>query len=201
MSRCCRELATHPELLPSSLEITIASRTRLDVRMASLRHWLERHAAKARLRQLSLTVKQTVNLREPPASYEKPQARRAMAELKAALLAVFGGAEAARPEALRLDIRLAMPSCIGSSWLSALQALTSLELAGDVCQPGAALHQLAGLRRLMLRSGMMVFGSSSLRAELSLPASLTSLTLVRANGFELPKASARLLGSCGWLAG
>ncbi len=151
MSRCCRELATHPELLPSSLEISLASRNRLDVRVASLRHWLERHAAKAGLRQLSLTVKQTVNLREPPASDEGPQSRRAAAELEAALLAVCGGAGGAQLEVLCLDVQLARPSCIGSSWLPALRghdqpragrrrlpARCAAAPAGYAAPPGAA---------------------------------------------------------------
>ncbi len=57
------------------------------------------------------------------------------------------------------------------------------------------------LRHLALRRDSVLIPLPSQCHKLSLPAWLTSLTIVRDYGFELPTVSAVVLGLCDWLAG
>ncbi|KAL4436943.1 hypothetical protein ABPG75_004082 [Micractinium tetrahymenae] len=190
--RFCR-LSTSPELLPASLEVSILSRSRLDVRAASLRAWLQRHALVPRLRQLSLTVRQDVNMSDPPAAYEEPQARQALAELRVALLAAFGGGfSTGEPGALQLWVSLAGPFCLDASWLPALRGLSSLELGGNISQVSAPLQRLTQLRSFSLCHNMNAIGTMASGHTYGLPASLTSLALLKDHSFSLPQAVGQL---------
>lgn len=184
MCRRFRRLAASPTLLSSGLHAVIESGSRLGERMASLRAWLERYAAGGQLRQLSLSVMQTYDMRAPMSTDEERQAQRAIVELRAGLRAAFAplpGAAASPVAELRLDIdELALPVIVDDSWLPTLQGLSSLQLGGNgIGCIKAQLAHLTALRHLSLRLGWSarICGAGIDSWQASLPVSLTSLAL------------------------
>lgn len=184
-----RRLATSPELLPSSMDVSITSCSQLAQRTASLAGWLARHAAAGRLQRLSLSLEQIWDIRGPISEEEEEQSKQAERQLLAGLAAAFDGA-AAPGAALRLRVELCLPVTLSDSWMAALRGLSALHVSGRICsEVTAPLDCLRALQQLDFVFDP--FGSRSVGfpiAPLRLPTSLTSLALRNDKSFNLPPA-------------